>query len=93
MLRLFVGLSLPEEVRERLLGVMGGVQGARWQNDEQLHLTLRVIGEVSEDQAEDIDATLSGILFRPFELALNGAGTFGKFCHRAVVGHDPVPIR
>ena len=23
----------------------------------------------------------------------NGAGTFGEFCHRAVVGHDPVPIR
>lgn len=78
MLRLFVGLSLPSEVRQRLLGVMGGVAGARWQTEDQLHLTLRFIGEVSEDRAEDIDSALRQTRFQPFEIGLNGLGTFGS---------------
>ena len=78
MLRLFVGLELPEQVRSRLTAMMGGVQGARWQTDEQLHLTLRFIGEVSENQAEDIDSALQGIRFAPFDVAVQGAGVFGK---------------
>ncbi|MFN3233239.1 MAG: RNA 2',3'-cyclic phosphodiesterase [Alphaproteobacteria bacterium] len=78
MLRLFVGLSLPAEIRLRLMGVMGGVSGARWQTEDQLHLTLRFIGEVSEDRAEDIDSALDRLHFEPFDLTLRGLGTFGN---------------
>ena len=77
MLRLFVGLQLPVEVRTRLMTLMGGVPGARWQADEQLHLTLRFIGEVSEDKAEDIDSALQTIRVAPFDVAVQGVGLFG----------------
>ena len=55
---------------------MGGVSGARWQSEDQLHLTLRFIGEVDRHQAADIDAALGVILHPPFEIALAGIGSF-----------------
>ena len=51
MIRLFVGLSLPPEIRSRLLLLQTGIRGARWQSDAQLHLTLKFIGEVDESAA------------------------------------------
>ena len=77
MLRLFVALQLPPDIRMRLTGLMGGVNGARWQTDQQLHLTLRLIGEVDETRAEDIDSALRAVAFAPFQVSLQGAGLFG----------------
>ncbi|MGE0665999.1 MAG: RNA 2',3'-cyclic phosphodiesterase [Sphingomonadales bacterium] len=77
MLRLFVALQLPPDIRARLTGLMGGVNGARWQTDQQLHLTLRFIGEVDEARAEDIDSALGAVTFAPFQVSLQGAGLFG----------------
>lgn len=59
--RLFVALRPPRPVRDLLLAAMHGIAGARWQNDEQLHLTLRFIGEVDHHQAEDIAAALGAL--------------------------------
>jgi 2'-5' RNA ligase len=76
MHRLFVGLRPPEAIRARLLGLMGGIPGARWQNDEQLHLTLRFIGEVDRPMAEDVALVLGGVQVAGFDVALTGVGMF-----------------
>jgi 2'-5' RNA ligase len=78
MHRLFVGIRPPAPVRERLLGLMGGVSGARWQTDEQLHLTLRFIGEVDRHLARDVDAALGGLHHPAFDIALSGIGAFER---------------
>lgn len=57
---------------------MGGVSGARWQTDDQLHLTLRFIGDVERRLAEDVAAALDAIRHPPFQLALDGLGTFAS---------------
>ena len=44
-MRLFVGIPLPEDVRARLGELKGGLLGARWVRPENLHLSLRFIGE------------------------------------------------
>lgn len=77
MIRLFVALELPESVSARLTLMGGGVPGARWQRQEQLHLTLRFIGEVDEGIARDIDDALSGIREPRFPLEIFGVGQFG----------------
>lgn len=77
MIRLFAGLSLPESLRRRLALLAGGLPGARWTPPENLHLTLRFIGEVDETLADDIDAALSGVRSPAFSLELGGLGTFG----------------
>ena len=76
MHRLFVALRPPVEIRRLLLSVMQGVEGARWQDDDQLHLTLRFIGEVDRHQAGDIAAVLDRITASPLTLAINGVGSF-----------------
>ncbi len=78
MHRLFVAIRPPREIREHLLDVMGGVQNARWQGDDQLHLTLRFIGEVDRHQAQDIAAAIASLRHNPFQIALSGVGSFGR---------------
>jgi 2'-5' RNA ligase len=78
MHRLFVAIRPPAAIRERLLGIMGAVQNARWQDDSQLHLTLRFIGEVDRHHAEDVAAALASVRHQPFQVSLSGVGSFGK---------------
>lgn len=76
MHRLFVGFRPPPAIRAQLQALAGGVAGARWQDDEQLHCTLRYIGEVERPRAEDIAVALGSLRFAPFELAVDGVGEF-----------------
>ncbi|MHA1567499.1 MAG: RNA 2',3'-cyclic phosphodiesterase [Alphaproteobacteria bacterium] len=78
MIRLFVALELPLGVRERLAGLAWPIAGARWVEQENLHLTLRFIGEVDEVLAGDIDEGLARIRFDRFVMELAGAGQFGS---------------
>jgi RNA 2',3'-cyclic 3'-phosphodiesterase len=77
MLRLFVGIEFPPELKLRLSLLQNGVAGARWVDPGNFHLTLRFIGEVDEGVAADVDETLSQLKARPFSLQLTGAGVFG----------------
>ena len=78
MHRLFVAIRPPEAVRSQLLDLMEGVKGARWQDEDQLHLTLRFIGEVDRHVAADIAASLGAIHHARFEISLSGLGTFDR---------------
>lgn len=76
MVRLFVGVELPEDVRERLASLCAGVPGARWVPPENMHLSLRFIGEVAGDEAEDIFHALAAVRPRAFDISLAGVGHF-----------------
>ena len=52
-MRLFVALSLPETVQDRLSDLCQGVPSAKWVAPENLHLTLRFIGEVDHAEADE----------------------------------------
>ena len=84
MHRLFVAIRPPETIREQLLDLMEGVPDLRWQQDEQLHLTLRFIGEVERPVAEDVAAALDRIRADRFDLSLHGVGKFEKRRHGAL---------
>ena len=58
MLRLFVALALPEWVKDDLERLQAGVPGARWVEREQMHLTLRFIGEVDRGTFRDVATML-----------------------------------
>lgn len=95
MRRLFVAIRPPEPIRALLLTAMGGVSGARWQSEDQIHLTVRFIGEVDRHQARDIDAALAGIHHPRFGISLDGIGTFGRrgqpeAVWAGVAPHEPV---
>lgn len=92
-MRLFVAITLPEAVREFLTGLTNGLPGARWVPPENIHLTLRFIGDVDGHQAHDIDEALSGIRMPGFDLSLSGVGNFGDVRKLRVLwaGVDPNP--
>ena len=89
MLRLFVGIELPPELKLRLSLLCAGVPGARWVDPGNYHLTLRFIGEVDEGLASDIDAALVQIRAPRFALALAGVGHFGDRMLWAGVDKSP----
>jgi 2'-5' RNA ligase len=76
--RLFIGIRPPHPVREALIDTMEALEGARWQYDEQLHLTLRFIGEVELPVANDLAAALASIAWPSFEVALDGVSHFER---------------
>jgi 2'-5' RNA ligase len=77
-MRLFVAVPVPDAIAKGLMLLQGGVPGARWQSREQLHLTLRFIGEVDGADVRAIDDALAGIDAAAFELQLHGVGQFGN---------------
>jgi 2'-5' RNA ligase len=78
MHRLFVAIRPPAPMRASLLTAMGGVSNARWQTEDQLHLTLRFIGEVDRHRGEDVAAALGGVHQPRFRIALDGIGQFDR---------------
>lgn len=80
-MRLFVALRPPPAIRRLLLDAMGGVPSARWQDDEQLHCTLRFIGEVDRPQAEDIAAAVAAVHAEAPSVRIAGVGRFDRKGH------------
>jgi 2'-5' RNA ligase len=77
-MRLFVGLDLPWELKQRLVLLAGGIPGARWVPAENYHLTLRFLGEIPPHRAEEIDLAMATLRGRGFPLTLAGIGSFAK---------------
>lgn len=75
MHRLFVALCPAPDVRDRLVDAMEGAD-LKWQPEQQLHLTLRFIGEVERPLANDIAEALGELRSPAFDLAVSGIGRF-----------------
>ncbi len=78
MHRLFVAIRPPEDIRDLLIDVMDDGADFRWQSDDQLHLTLRFIGEVERPLANDLAVALATVRAQSFELRLAGLGSFDR---------------
>lgn len=76
MHRLFVAIRPPEPIRDLLIDAMDDGADFRWQGEEQLHITLRFIGEVERPVADDIADALGQIQAEPFALRVKGVGRF-----------------
>jgi 2'-5' RNA ligase len=74
--RLFVALSLPPPVRDALAALAQPLPGVTWTRPEQLHLTLRFLGDVPVAQHEAMLERLAGVHVEPFILPVEGLGTF-----------------
>jgi RNA 2',3'-cyclic 3'-phosphodiesterase len=79
MVRLFVAIDLPEEIRERLRGPQDQLRksSARLNpvDPALIHMTLKFIGEVHLDAVAKIIAVLSGVTFAPYPLHITGIGS------------------
>ena len=85
MPRLFTGLEIPAALGQSLSLLRGGLPGARWIDPENYHLTLRFIGDVDDEIAQEIAWLLGKVRRKDFELRLDGLQSFGGRKPRAIV--------
>jgi len=79
-MRVFVGIEVPEEVRSKLLKVQrelrAATTAAKWAPLESAHLTLKFLGEISEQRLEDVNQAMTGLTWKPFVVSVRGIGFF-----------------
>jgi 2'-5' RNA ligase len=79
-MRLFVALDIDNRIRDRIARFLEGVRGfapnARWVRPESLHVTLKFIGEISEEGLEKMKSELETVEAGTFGLSFRGYGFF-----------------
>jgi RNA 2',3'-cyclic 3'-phosphodiesterase len=79
-MRLFVALDIDDAIRDRIARFLEGVRGfapeARWVRPESLHVTLKFIGERSEEEVDKIKQALKTIESSAIEMNIHGYGFF-----------------
>ena len=78
MHRLFVAIRPPDDIVDLVVDAMDDAPTLRWVSDDNLHLTLRFIGEVERPMAEDIARSLQRIKAERFALQLQSVGQFSQ---------------
>jgi 2'-5' RNA ligase len=85
MPRLFTALAIPAEVRAALALTRGGLIGARWIEPEDYHITLRFIGDIDADVADEVAAALDEARRAAFPVAFESLSWFGGDKPRALI--------
>jgi 2'-5' RNA ligase len=88
--RLFVALEIPAAVRDNLATLIRDLRTAdpkpRWVRPENLHVTLKFIGEAPPDKLDAIRGALSAVRSeQPVELHFRGLGFFPNEEHPRVL--------
>ena len=76
MMRTFIAVDMPEEVKEELINVQKKLRFGVFKLVKDFHITLHFLGEKTEEEIEDIKDVLSRIRFKSFDLELSDVGVF-----------------
>jgi 2'-5' RNA ligase len=82
MIRAFVSVPLPDDIRNRLAKFQQTVRSAggdvKWVRPESLHITLKFLGDVAEARIQDVceAVRLSAAGIPPFTISVEGTGAF-----------------
>lgn len=80
-IRVFISIAIPDKTSlDGPLSYLKGVNGIRTTPPEQIHITLRFIGDVDESRIDDIEDCVARAVegVRPFTVRVSGAGAFPK---------------
>jgi RNA 2',3'-cyclic 3'-phosphodiesterase len=95
MPRIFIALLPDAATRDRLQAICSDINGAKWTPPDQLHVTLRFLGNVSEVRAREIEAVLHEVHCSPLTISVGGVGTFPDATKRSLnvlwVGVEATP--
>ncbi len=77
MPRLFIAISLPDDLKMMLTHLRADIPGATWVKPPAMHLTLRFLGDqVEAARVPTLKMALAGLRAAPFDLTLQGVGRF-----------------
>lgn len=92
MARLFITADIPNGILDRIRQLECNFPGARPTPPDQLHLTLRFIGEVEEQSIEEIATQLHGVRITSFPIRLQGIGFFGRNSSPSILWLGAAPV-
>ena len=81
-MRLFIAALLPQEIHKLLSSYTNtlkkNIHGVKWEKSEKLHITLKFLGSVDDDQVSQITHTTSQLTskYAPFKISLTQFGAF-----------------
>ncbi|TSK07413.1 MAG: RNA 2',3'-cyclic phosphodiesterase [Geobacter sp.] len=85
MARLFIAIELPGEIKKTLSSLCCDLPGIRWVPPDQIHLTLRFLGDVQPKEMTRLKEALAAIVFASFPLTVQGVGHFPSHGHPRVL--------
>jgi len=86
-MRTFIAITLNSEIKQELAKLQSALKQSqadvKWVNPENIHLTLKFLGEINDEQAAQVKETLDKIApqFKPYEISISGIGAFPKLDH------------
>ncbi len=80
-MRLFVAVELPNSIKKNLAGLQNKIKSenlvaAKFVRPENIHLTLKFLGEVGSEKTNSVKSALGKVRFKPFDIMLAGLGAF-----------------
>lgn len=90
-MRAFIAIELSEEIRDALAQIQSHLKysGAdvKWVEKDNIHLTLKFLGEITEEKCEKIKSILDtiGKSAKPFEISIKDIGAFPKIDYPRVI--------
>jgi RNA 2',3'-cyclic 3'-phosphodiesterase len=80
-MRLFAAIELPKEIKDYLFQLEKTLKRElpakiAWVHKKNLHITLKFLGDIKEEEAAVVMANLDLVKIEPFELTLNEVGVF-----------------
>ena len=88
-MRTFISIDMPEVVRseiEKIQDVLPEFFGKKTERDN-LHLTLKFLGEIDEEKVKEVKEKLSEIKFSKFEVEIDSMGIFSENFFRIIWLH------
>ena len=88
-MRIFIACNIPESLKERLEDFQESLKSdedkIKWVEKENLHLTMKFIGETDEKDIEEIKRCLSTVKLKAFLTSVSDFGVFPQKGHIRVV--------
>lgn len=81
-MRTFVAIALDKKIKDSLSALIRNLdtvgRNIRWVKPQGMHLTLKFLGEISQDKVSEVESVLGKIAkdYLPFPLCFKGTGTF-----------------
>jgi len=95
-MRLFVAIDLDREAKGKIANIIDQLKSrdfdVKWVEPESMHLTLKFLGEVHENQVSGIEERISRILegVKKFKISISKVGYFGSPGYIRVIWVDVI---
>lgn len=93
-MRIFIAVELPGAVRESIEALKADfrpIKGLRFVSTENIHITLKFLGEVSDDKVRPVISALRKVKFSPLKMGLGKIGVFPDEKNIRVLWADAEP--